>query len=970
MGVEFMNQLLCKKSKNPDDESVFSLKFARASIYCYLLFILILLPTVTYLYLKESQNLIRYSRFDVTADDTEQEMRQFFAANFDTMNVMSNIFGTSCPTAADWPNCTMPIDSFQKVATAVTKITSMNTLRVAPIVYKDGVSAFESFAFDYFASQGYPYLGTSPLGKVMIGRNLSDLSTYYHTTEEYPNGKYPIFAPVMFTGDINSASNTTYMFNMYTEPVKVGVIDQVFDCVNTGTRDCYGISDDTIRSVRPDPAVILTSPIFPSEESSSNIVGLVVVVVHWLEALAAEHEEGLNIIISSPEAEYTYVVKDGAAQYSGVGDQHDPQYSKYGHAFQVISPAVTGGVHSHTITVYPSDDYGDDSDHNTPLYACISVIFILISCIVAVLWYDSLVNKQSHERKLVSKTKRLFVRYISHEIRTPLNTVHVGLMVLRDEMKHLLVSMVGRGELQNTLSSWLELLGEIEESSSNATSVLSDLITYDKILTNTLQLEYSAIPFVEKVESILKLFNIQIREKRIKLYVNVEIIDGSDMVSMDNVNLSKLKHEKGEMQKLLLLADDVKIGQVLKNLLSNALKFTPEGGAVTVIVRWDKYVENTYDEDFARSFKLHDLGLVSVVVQDSGVGMAPNEVANLFQEGVQFKPNQHQSGQGSGLGLWVSKGFVEQHHGTLTASSEGMGKGSQFVMTLPVFCSTEKKPAMTLVDVAQQGRSSAYNTLSCADPDAIAGSSVEHLPLSINTITDPLHSSENATFNNQAQSITSVNNIHMGEEGYGSYVSKNGGSYVPVATTQQDADKLNSLCDTLSSSPPTNNAQLIPKRALNVLVVDDAASNRKVLCRLLRNNGFQCSEASDGAECVKMMQQCEPEDSFFDLILMDYEMPVMNGPMATQKIRNMGHKLPIFGVTGNVMNEDTTLFIMHGADVVLHKPLSIQKLLKALNDMSSTSRADESSMGPSSTMDGTTEPSAATGSPIAMSKKD
>jgi CheY-like chemotaxis protein len=122
-------------------------------------------------------------------------------------------------------------------------------------------------------------------------------------------------------------------------------------------------------------------------------------------------------------------------------------------------------------------------------------------------------------------------------------------------------------------------------------------------------------------------------------------------------------------------------------------------------------------------------------------------------------------------------------------------------------------------------------------------------------------------------------------------------------------------------------------RMKRVLVVDDAISNRKVLCRLLRNNGYDCVEMENGAEAVSLLKETPPALCPFDFILMDYEMPIMNGPEATKVLRALGLKVPIIGVTGNVMVEDSRDFITNGANFVLHKPLSIEKLRGTLSSL-------------------------------------
>ena len=112
----------------------------------------------------------------------------------------------------------------------------------------------------------------------------------------------------------------------------------------------------------------------------------------------------------------------------------------------------------------------------------------------------------------------------------------------------------------------------------------------------------------------------------------------------------------------------------------------------------------------------------------------------------------------------------------------------------------------------------------------------------------------------------------------------------------------------------------------SVLVVDDSGPSRKVLCRLLRNAGYTCYEAADGEDCVTKMVQFTQDGQAIDMVFMDFEMPKMNGPDATQALRDMGVTIPIIGVTGNVLPADKEYFLNHGANAVLHKPLSIEQL--------------------------------------------
>jgi CheY-like chemotaxis protein len=127
----------------------------------------------------------------------------------------------------------------------------------------------------------------------------------------------------------------------------------------------------------------------------------------------------------------------------------------------------------------------------------------------------------------------------------------------------------------------------------------------------------------------------------------------------------------------------------------------------------------------------------------------------------------------------------------------------------------------------------------------------------------------------------------------------------------------------------------------NIMVVDDSGPTRKVVARLLRNAGYVCTEAVDGQDCLDQILAMGEDP--VHLILMDFEMPRMNGPVATAKLRDLGYTMRIVGVTGNVLAADKNFFIAHGANSVLHKPLSIEQLNAEVLEINTT-HANSSSL--------------------------
>ncbi|KAJ1416544.1 histidine kinase-like ATPase, partial [Ochromonadaceae sp. CCMP2298] len=424
--------------------------------------------------------------------------------------------------------------------------------------------------------------------------------------------------------------------------------------------------------------------------------------------------------------------------------------------------------------------------------------------------------------EIVLDTKRRFVRFVSHEIRTPMNAVRLGMTLFSTEIDGLGAKLAGKsleevmGLLQEIVADWRQIALDVLDNTEAAVDVLNDLLNYDKIETGSLKLEFTMVPVWKVLQRTFKTFVLQAREKGIVFQLQGQMFgaDASLLV--------------GDLGNLHCLGDETRITQVLRNLMSNSLKFTKEKGVVSVLAEYLPNGLSHADILQAPPLLLDNprAGAVRITVQDDGAGLSPAQVGDICKEGVQFNANALQAGGGSGLGLFIGKGIAEQHGGTMRVSSEGLGKGATFVIDLPLF-------------------------------------EVEGLeePLT------PDEAEDNET-----------------------------GIFTP----------------------------LLPPVTKYLLVVDDATSNRKLLVRILTAKGYVCREAADGQQALDVYQQMCADDCAPCAVLMDYEMPVMNGPTATKHLREMRCESYIVGVTGNVMQEDMDVFHEHGADAVLAKPLRIE----------------------------------------------
>ena len=253
-------------------------------------------------------------------------------------------------------------------------------------------------------------------------------------------------------------------------------------------------------------------------------------------------------------------------------------------------------------------------------------------------------------------------------------------------------------------------------------------------------------------------------------------------------------------------------------------------------------------------------GAISISVTDSGAGLSPEQLAQICTEGMQFNANQLQAGQGSGLGLYISKGLAEQHGGSLAVDSKGLGKGATFTFMLPLFM--YQQPAML--------------HLSRTKPSGLSSR----------------HSSRQSSRKSSASS-----------------------KVVPMDFAGSDP----SVAKLLNAE----DLEAQEERPARVMIVDDATSNRKLLMRILKAKGYVCEGAEDGQQAVDQYILLRSQGETVDAILMDFEMPVMDGPTATKRLRELGCNSFIVGVTGNVMVRDVDHFRAHGANSVLAKPLNV-----------------------------------------------
>jgi len=328
-----------------------------------------------------------------------------------------------------------------------------------------------------------------------------------------------------------------------------------------------------------------------------------------------------------------------------------------------------------------------------------------------------------------------------------------------------------------------------------------------------------------------------------------------------------------------VVADALRIEHVVSNLLSNAIKFSPQGGAITVFVDClssEPKIEN--------GIVVGEVANISISISDEGPGISKEDQAFLFNQFMQIRPVTMQAGQGSGLGLAFCKNIVTLHKGEISVLSS-LGKGTTFRFIIPYLVVNDDQSSHDSTEAALSGESSVATHAS--------STSATSVPL-------PLTGAPDAA-------LVPV---------------------LPVLPSTPASASAPSGLPSVSSIPSGFSSQ---RDDLEILVVDDADSNRKILMLLLQRKKLKCFGAEDGRAAVDLIA-VNPHR--FKLVLMDNLMPVMRGTEASQELRLTSFPYLVVGVTGNVTESDVDEYLKFGADAVLRKPIKgdvIDKLLEFID---------------------------------------
>ena len=511
-----------------------------------------------------------------------------------------------------------------------------------------------------------------------------------------------------------------------------------------------------------------------------------------------------------------------------------------------------------------------------------------------------------------NRAKSTFLSNMSHDIRTPMNAI-IGFTTLA------LSNIDDKERVKDYLAKTLA-------SSNHLLSLINDVLDMSRIESGKIHLEEVEVNLSDVLHDLKTIVSGQIYAKQLELYM-----DATDVTDED------------------VYCDKTRLNQILLNLLSNAIKFTPAGGTVSVRVR-------------QLAGKVHGCGQYEFRIKDNGIGMSPEFAQKIFEPFERERTSTVSRIQGTGLGMAITKNIVDMMGGTIEVQT-AQGKGSEFIICLPLRAQDEHRPVEKITELeglkalvvdddfntcdsvtkmlVKVGMRAEW-TLSGKEAVLRARQSIEMSDVYHAYIIDwRLPDMNGIEVTRQIRSLhddTPIIILTAYDWSDIEVEAKAAGVTAFCSKPMFMSDLRETLMSALGQKLTDASQELLPEedadfKDRHILLVEDNELNREIAQEILREYGFRVDTAENGAVAVEKVRAAAPGS--YDLVLMDVQMPVMDGYTATRKIRALEDPalagIPILAMTANAFDEDRRNAMESGMNGFLSKPIVIGDLVQELH---------------------------------------
>lgn len=510
-----------------------------------------------------------------------------------------------------------------------------------------------------------------------------------------------------------------------------------------------------------------------------------------------------------------------------------------------------------------------------------------------------------------NRAKTVFLNNMSHDIRTPMNAI-VGFTAMAS------ANIDNKDQVRDCLD-------KISVSSRHLVALINDVLDMSRIESGKMKIEESEVHLPDVIYDLRTIIQSNLKAKKQELFIETKDVKNEDIIT-----------------------DKLRLNQILLNILTNAVKFTPEGGKISFCI-----IEKPSEIESYTQFEFR--------IKDNGIGMSEEFQKTIFEAFARERSSTVSGIQGTGLGMAITKNIVDLMNGTITVNSTE-GKGSEFIVNIPCKISEktikyEKLPELEGLRVLVVNE----NTDTCLSVSEML-SEIGMSPVSTTQGMEAVSRAGDANESgdkfsayiidldmpdlNGIETVRRIRKVTGGEpiiiltaydlSGIESEAREAGVTAIclkPLFMSELRQALIQAFITDKAKAPEkTDEPDFSGKR---VLLAEDNEMNQLIAVSILEGSGFEVEIAGDGKKALNMVESADA--GYYDVVLMDIQMPHMDGYEAAKRIRQLSDSekssIPIIAVTANAFEEDRKIALEAGMNGYLAKPYDIPMIMQTLSEL-------------------------------------